>query len=87
MYTLKDKTMSNARDLNNIKFIQETLAESGPAGLRTWYDKQEPYVQDYVINLLQMYSFEILDLSQTLSGSVKEAAGVLDKFRIKGSKI
>ncbi len=86
MYTLKDKTMSNARDLNNIKFIQETLADSGVAGLRAWFDKQEPYIQAYVVNLLQMYSVEILDLSQTLTGSVQEANTLLDKFRLSASK-
>ena len=79
--------MSNARDLNNIKFIQETLADSGPAGLRSWFDKQEVYIQEYVVNLLQMYSIEILDLSQSLSGSVQEATDVLNKFRLGVSKI
>lgn len=87
MYTLKDKTMSNARDLNNIKFIQETLADSGVAGLRAWFDKQEDYIQAYVVNLLQMYSVEILDLSQTLSGSVQEASDFLNQFRLNASKI
>jgi hypothetical protein len=79
--------MSNARDLNNIKFIQETLADSGPAGLRSWFDKQEVYIQEYIVNLLQMYSIEILDLSQSLSGTCKEATAVLNKFRLNSSKI
>jgi hypothetical protein len=79
--------MSNARDLNNIKFIQETLAESGTAGLRRWFDKQEVYIQDYVVNLLQMYSIEILDLSQSLTGTCKEATDILNKFRLGVSKI
>jgi hypothetical protein len=79
--------MSEARDLNNIKFIQETLAESGTAGLRAWYNKQEVYIQEYVVNLLQMYSVEILDLSQNLSGSVQEATDILNKFRLNTSQI
>jgi len=78
--------MSDARDLNNIKFIQETLAESGPVGLRAWYNTQEPHVQEYVVKLLQMYSYEILDLSQSLSGSVQEANNMLNKFRAGASK-
>ena len=79
--------MSEARDLNNIKFIQETLAEQGVAGFRSWYTKQEVYIQEYVVNLLQMYSIEILDLSQSLSGSVQEATDVPNKFRLGVSKI
>jgi hypothetical protein len=79
--------MSEARDLNNIKFIQETLAEQGVAGFRSWYTKQEVYIQEYVVNLLQMYSIEILDLSQSLSDSVQEATDVLNKFRLGVSKI
>jgi hypothetical protein len=79
--------MSEARDLNNIKFIQETLADQGVAGFRSWYTKQEVYIQEYVVNLLQMYSIEILDLSQSLSGSVQEATDVLNKFRLGVSKI
>jgi hypothetical protein len=79
--------MSEARDLNNIKFIQETLADQGVAGFRSWYTKQEVYIQEYVVNLLQMYSIEVLDLAQTLSGSVQEASYTLNKFRLNSSKI
>lgn len=78
--------MSEARDLNNIKFIQETLADQGVAGFRAWYNKQEVYIQEYVVNLLQMYSIEIQDLSQSLSGSVQEASDILNKFRLNTSK-
>ncbi len=79
--------MSEARDLNNIKFIQETLADQGVAGFRAWYDKQEVYIQEYVVNLLQMYSVEVLDLAQSLSGSVQEASDMLNKFRLNSTKI
>jgi hypothetical protein len=79
--------MSEARDLNNIKFIQETLADTGTAGFRAWYNKQEVYIQEYVVNLLQMYSIEVLDLAQSLSGSVQEASDTLNKFRLNSSKI
>jgi len=78
--------MSEARDSNNIKFIQETLAETGIAGLTSWYNTQEPFVQEYVVKLLQTYAIEIQDLAQSLSGSVTEASSVLGKFRINKSK-
>jgi len=78
--------MSEARDLNNIKFIQETLADQGVAGFHAWYNKQEVYIQEYVVNLLRMYSIEIQDLAQSLSGSVQEASDILNKFRLNTSK-
>jgi hypothetical protein len=71
------------RDQENIKFIQETLIINGVNGLSKWYNQQENYVQDYVINLLKLHALEITELAQTLSGKVDNANEVLNKFTLQ----
>jgi hypothetical protein len=66
---------------NNLRFLQEKLLNEGVPGLKRWFDGQEKFVQDYMLDLINLYTFELQDIRQTLSGKVYLSGDVLDKMK------
>ena len=69
------------RDENNLRFLQEKLLNEGVVGLKQWFDGQEKFIQDYMLDLINLYTIELQDIRQTLSGKVYLAQSVLDKIK------
>jgi hypothetical protein len=66
---------------NNLRFLQEKLLNEGVPGLKCWFDGQEKFIQDYMLDLINLYTFELQDIRQTLSGKVHLSKDVLDKMK------
>ncbi len=69
------------RDENNLRFLQEKLLNEGVVGLKQWFDGQEKFIQDYMLDLINLYTIELQDIRQTLSGKVYLAQNVIDKIK------
>lgn len=69
------------RDENNLRFLQEKLLNEGVVGLKQWFDGQEKFIQDYMLDLINLYTIELNDIRQTLSGKVYLAQNVIDKIK------
>jgi hypothetical protein len=69
------------RDENNLRFLQEKLLNEGVVGLKQWFDGQEKFIQAYMLDLINLYTIELQDIRQTLSGKVYLAQNVIDKIK------
>ena len=70
-------------DPGNMQFIEAKLEYEGTESLKLWYDEQEGYVQEYVIDLLRLRAIELNDVVQTLKGTFTETHRVLSKFMVR----
>lgn len=66
---------------NNLRFLQEKLLNEGVTGLKYWFDGQEKFIQDYMLDLINLYTIELQDIRQTLSGKVYLAQDVIAKIK------
>lgn len=66
---------------NNLRFLQEKLLNEGVPGLKQWFDGQDKFIQDYMLDLINLYTIELQDIRQTLSGKVYLAQDVLAKIK------
>jgi hypothetical protein len=66
---------------NNLRFLQEKLLNEGVSGLKLWFDGQEKFIQDYMLDLINLYTIELQDIRQTLSGKVYLSKDMLDKIK------
>ena len=66
---------------NNLRFLQEKLLNEGVSGLKQWSDGQDKFIQDYMLDLINLYTIELQDIRQTLSGKVYLAQDVLAKIK------
>lgn len=66
---------------NNLRFLQEKLLNEGVSGLKRWFDGQDKFIQDYMLDLINLYTIELQDIRQTLSGKVYLAQDVLNKIK------
>jgi hypothetical protein len=66
---------------NNLRFLQEKLLNEGVPGLKRWFDGQDKFIQDYMLDLINLYTIELQDIRQTLSGKVYLAQDVLNKIK------
>lgn len=66
---------------NNLRFLQEKLLNEGVSGLKQWFDSQEKFIQDYMLDLINLYTIELQDIRQTLSGKVYLSKDVLNKIK------
>jgi hypothetical protein len=66
---------------NNLRFLQEKLLNEGVSGLKQWFDGQDKFIQDYMLDLINLYTIELQDIRQTLSGKVYLARDVLAKIK------
>lgn len=66
---------------NNLRFLQEKLLNEGVSGLKRWFDGQDKFIQDYMLDLINLYTIELQDIRQTLSGKVYLSKDILDKIK------
>lgn len=65
----------------DIKFILWTILHEGPDKLRVWYESLDDDSKEYVISLLHIFSHQLIEVSQGLTGNIKDAKNLFDKLR------
>lgn len=68
---------SKSREEGNLQFLKESIADAPLSEFKKWFEKQEDYIKEDVLSLLDVHILELQDLKQDLTGDVASAQKLL----------